>query len=275
MATSLLIDSLTEGDDFVRSYFVEKTEMYVTFISVDYTEMAKNWYEHLKRLNLHNNAIVICLDKKAYDAMQYFGIPSAFADENHLAAFFKHPSIYFTLKHQVSKVLVLYYFNELFPNTDIVFTDVDMIFLKPPIATLRTELSGGYDGCVFIDKYYEDIALQRDKNSGYGGNIIFWQKNAFAKIFSSSAVIDASDPIIGIKVFEEAFNLKLKHLNSFLFTLSEIWNRDHIRNIIKDKTIAIHYSMAADVDSLSRTDFESQIRQKINLMKQYGHWLID
>lgn len=272
----ILIDGVTEGNEFAKQYITGKSEIILTFISADYTDMAKNWYEHLKKIGIHDKALVICLDRDAYVYMQSEHIPSIFADENILAKAFKHPVVQFRFKHQIAKVLILYFLNEMYPSTDLVYTDVDMIFLKDPLPALRSELaSGEYDGCVYIEKQYDDIALGHEEPCDHGGNIIFWRSGLIKEIMGCTTPLDASDPAIGIKVFEDVFEFKLKYLNSFLFTISDIWERDFIRNMIKNTVIAIHYIMAADVDFLSPAEFTSQIQRKINLMKKHGHWLVN
>jgi len=278
MSEIIVLDKLTKGNAFIRQFVTGKTDIIFTNISYRYIEMAKNWYAHLARLNLSTQAIVICFDIVAYQAMLDSQIPAVFVDQEAVAqnhTFLKELFIY---NHQIAKVLTYLYLCKTFIDVNFIYTDVDMIFLKSPINKLKQELTDDYDACIYVERDYSDSVYNHDMVTDHiavGGLVVCISNSCWDKIIKNIKPFNMSDPAIGIKEYGMNLGVKFKLLNAFEFTTSDVWKQDHMRKLLRSICIAIHYTMPAEVDDLNDTELTDQIQHKINLMKQHNHWLLN
>lgn len=272
-----VLDKLTEGNEFIHGFVAGKTDIIFTNISYKYIEMAINWYAHLSKINLATQAIVICFDAVAYQAMLHERIPAVFVDQDVVAADCVALKEYFKHNHQVAKVLTYYYLCKTYSSINFVYTDVDMVFLKSPIDKLKREIKN-YDACVYVERDYSDCVYDHEMVKNYntvGGLVICLSKDYWDKVFKNIKPFNMSDPTIGIKEYSLNLGVNFKLLNAFEFTTAEIWKQEHMRKLLRNICIAVHYTMPAEVDDLTDSELTEQIQQKINLMKQHNHWLLN
>lgn len=276
MSEVIVMENVTKGNTFLREFVGNKTDIIFTNISSKYAEMAKNWFNHLKKLNLHHQSLVVCFDIEAYQTMLENNIPTIFVDQEEISTRYDFLIPLFKHNHQIAKVLTYLFLCKTFTNTNFIYTDVDMVFLKNPINRLRDELSEEYDACIYVERDYSDAVYDHDKVTNHdnvGGLVVCLSKNYWEKVFKNIVPFNMSDPTIGIKEYGIKLGVNFKLLNAFEFTTSEVWKHEHMQKLLKNICIAVHYTMPVEVDELTPEELDKQIELKIQLMKQNNHWL--
>jgi len=293
------MEFFTDGNEFLKQYLNNKEYIYITSLTHEYIEIARNWYESLKHINSNHLALVIALDEKCYKAMNIFNIPSVYWD-----AKIKSNKTYFEWieTEKKTKICGPLHIAKTF-KVDILHSEVDIVFLKNPIQRLKQEIINGYDMTVISDKRFDQFHPNREQgiishidNEGkvnlYGEsyqkrygiqnfgfsymptnqkNINFWNdlsdiSSEFMKKFKNNDESGWLQTILIEKLKKS--NIKAKIMSAFEFANGSVWSNSILKEKIKDNVYLVHYNFC-------KNDLKLKRDQKIFLMKQNNHWYID
>ena len=273
------IPAFTDGNSFADAYICDKQNIVVTCISKNYTRIAHNWFLHLERLNLANEALICCLDLPSYTYAQANKLPSVFLDQEYVTTHYSAAAFAnaYRVKHHLCRVAFLIPYLLFHYNLTVLYADSDMVFLKNPVDKIKTEAKG-YDTCIYSNKTYEDILAGRDDYT-HGGLPMIWTKSLISKLLKGcedhpNCILDADVPL-SHDMLLKTFNLKTTPLHAFQFTNKTIWDNTSIREIIKSQCYAIHYNIVGDITKFVESDFISAVDKKQKAIAQDGFWLLD
>jgi hypothetical protein len=214
----------TKGDDFLSTFLANKQLIYLTTITKEFNEVALNWYLSLKTIKADHLALIVCADPESYEYIQKQQIPCVFLDCNIQKNItgeqwieneknFKLRSLYIIFKHF---------------DVDIVFSDVDIIFLKDPLAKFYQELeeNGPWDWLAMSDKKYSPFVIGRKRghdvfvdkddkteliNTGPTPQTLYGEENA-----GFSFIPNPSSPCRKVGGYEQDKQRKIEFLETFL-----------------------------------------------------------
>lgn len=272
----------------VDSYCKEKVlqhrnEIILTFITHEYCTLMLNWYKHLEKIGLKNNVLVVCLDQQAFDFTSKNNIAGLYIDINGLVESQTEEVVLvkkaYIEKHHICKALILGYITKKY-NTNVIHSDIDMIFLKNPFPKINTIIKDDYDMGVYMDKSYKELTTGQSDETGGSGFIIFyvtptWLPKFISRLEQTPFLID--DDNVGVAVACEHFNnIKAYRFNSFLFTNYDIWQVEAMRSKLKNICYCIHYNTSENTWNydMSYSKINKRNITKVERMKQYGHWLL-
>jgi hypothetical protein len=263
------------NNDFLLKISNENKDLIFCVASHEFKYMAHNWFLHLKKINLNDQSIVICLDFNILNYLKNNNINCIYYTEcitgdlkiNNLKNI--SPSNYVTILTLIFENLFKYY------NFNVIYSDVDMIFLKNPISYFYEILDDDGDCCIFRDIYFKGSIYKSDY---FNGETIFFKKSSYIKIKNvlekQTSKINLFD--LSFDSYKEIFNLNIKPLNRYKFVHSSFLNCNPIKDIISKNAYCVHYS---DIDK-DHYEFDinkilnDYIQKKINDMKKNNHWII-
>jgi hypothetical protein len=292
-------EKFTEGNEFLDSFTSNKTDIFITSITNEYSELAHNWFLSLKNINLNNLALVIALDEECYKYMLKNNIPSVYLNSEIKT---NKSTLEWKENEKEIKVDGPMFISKKY-KLNLFYSEVDIIFLKNPIDKIKNEIDNNQDMICLSDKRFDvfypnrkpNIISHLDKNSGrineYGEsyqskygiynfgfsyipysqkNMNFWEKltknSDYIKKFPKFKE-EGNHQTILIKAIND-FNISVKTLNPFEFVNGMIWNVPYLKNKIKNDCYLIHYN---GLDG--NTPIESK-NLKIKKIKENNHWYV-
>ena len=279
------------NDVFLKSNFSNKQFIITTGITKEFVEMTLNWFESLKRINLHQNVLVVCFDKYTYKELKDNDIPFIFI-ETEITIDTIEDDITIKKRFEILKYLIETL------KVDLIYSDVDIVFFKNPIEKilkLKTNndliLSVNYPVNLFIKRY--GWGDQKIKNDITCNNLSF---NFFYIPYKGIKTIkfweDILKNIINIRHIREQFKT-LNSINNFfginihLLSNIEFCNfscvfNNFYKNYYFDNCYLLHYNYRHYIEYFnpfgkSFKDFNqlNMVKNdKIKLMKMNNHWYI-
>jgi hypothetical protein len=288
------------GVDSLDSFIENKSTVIITSTTYDFIEMLLNWYESLRRVNLHEIAFVIALDTKSYDTLQSRNIPCALIDarvENNTAAQW----IENAKRFKPRGVLHLY---KNYP-VNLIHLDTDIVFFKNFIPRLEQDVVG-YDMIMASDRRFDIFTHKRIKDriitvdhgkttvSDWGlaeqakfgkkngaimylpqstrdKNLIYLEKNTSEEMYKKFPIgvqEGSLQTISNSKALIEETGININILSVYDFPNGSLWKIPYLREQIKDTCYLVHYNFHSHADPKNR------VKEKIEAMKLFGHWYL-
>jgi len=288
------------GAGSLDSFIKNKSTVIITNTTYDFIEMVLNWYESLKRVNLHEIAFVIALDKKSYDTLQAKNIPCALIDarmENNTAAQWIENAKRFNPRG-VLHLYKNYSFN-------LIHLDTDIVFFKNFIPKLEQDATG-YDMVMTSDRRFDTFTHKRVKDRiitvDYGKTTVsdwglaeqakFGEKNgavmylpqntkeknlAYLEKITSEEIYKkfpigvqegSLQTIANSKALISETGVNIKVLSVYDFPNGSLWKVPYLRDQVKDTCYLVHYNFHSHAAPKLR------LTEKIEAMKLYGHWYL-
>jgi hypothetical protein len=276
-----------KNDVFLKNYFNNKNFIITTGITKEFVEMTLNWFESLKRLNLHENVMIFCFDKYDYTQFKNNKIPFVLIDTEISMDSIEEDS---TVKQ---KFEILKYLTHLL-KIDILYSDVDIVFFKNPIDKLLSLkkdndliLSINYPVNLFVKKYGY---INQTKNDITIENLTFnffyfpykgiQTSNIWEKVLEN--LIKIRNNFIDFKSIDNFLNIKIFLLSNLEFcNFSCMFDESYVNYYIKN-CFLIHYNYRNYIEyfipniitTKNFNDLETVKNDKIKLMKLNNHWFI-
>lgn len=288
------------GLENVNTFINNKKNVLITSTTIEFIDMLLNWYESLKHVGLNNLAFAVALDKQSYDILQSKGIPSALIDSqisNNTASQWIENAKRFKPK----AVLYIY---ENYP-VNLIHLDTDMIFFKNFIPRLEEE-AAGYDMVMASDRRFDPYTYERKKDKiitvdhgkknvsdwGLAEQAKFGKKNGAVMYLPGSTknnvlrylkkntseemynrfprgVQEGSlQTISNDKTLLEETGININVLSVYEFPNGSLWKIPYLKEHIKDTCYLVHYNFHSHADPKTR------LMEKIDAMKQHGHWYL-
>jgi hypothetical protein len=134
------------GNDFLNVYLENKKHVIVTLVTKDFVTMTHNWYLSLKNVNLHDQALVVALDEECYQKMQEYNIPSVCLKTNINYLNINDIDTVTQRLHALAHIAKTF-------EIDIIYSDVDIVFLKNPLEELKNEVVN-YDWAMISNRQF-------------------------------------------------------------------------------------------------------------------------
>lgn len=159
-----MVDQFTEGNEFLKTFLKDKDYIYLTSITHEFNEMLLNWHLSLKNINSSHLALAVCLDKNSYSYAQTHSIPSVYLECN-IRSNLKGEE--WIENEKQYKLLGLYIIFKHY-NVDIVFSDVDVVFLKPPVEKLlQISQEEDWDWIAMSDRRFKSFVVNRNRHHDF------------------------------------------------------------------------------------------------------------
>jgi hypothetical protein len=288
------------GAEDLDRFITDKPTVIMTSTTCDFIEMLLNWYESLKRINLHNIVFAIALDTKSYNILQHNNIPCALIDakiENTTAAQW----IENAKRFKPRGILHLY---KKYP-INLIHLDTDIVFFKNFIPKLEQEALG-YDMVMASDRRFDMYTIKRVKDriitvnhdkttvSDWGlaeqakfgekngaimylpqntkeKNLEYLEKNTSEEMYKKFPIgvqEGSLQTISNSKTLIEEAKIKINVLSVYDFPNGSLWKVPYLRDQIKDTCYLVHYNFHSHADPKIR------LTEKIEAMKLSGHWYL-
>lgn len=290
----------SKGEEKLRDLILVNPTIIVTSTTIDFIDMALNWYKSLERVNTHHLAFVIALDKFAYCTLEENNIPCALID----ASFTNNTASEWIENAKIYKPMgPLYIYNKYFIN--LLHLDTDIVFLKEFISKIEQE-SEGADIVMASDRRFDSfhhkrikdkiISVNFDKKTisdwGLAEQAKYGEKNGaimylprikkeknlhYLKTVTSKEIYkhfpkgvqDGSlQTISNNKQLIQKTNINIKTLSVYDFPNGSIWKVPYLRKNIKDTCYMVHYNFHSHAGPKQR------LKDKITAMKKFGHWYL-
>ena len=158
-----MICKFTDNEDFLDSYVQDKNDLFTTCVTYEYADMTYNWFLSLKNIGLEGLAVIVALDKLAYDFFLERNLPCVFLDCK-----IKSNQTYdeWKVNEKYIKVDAPFYIKTKYKK-NIIHSEVDIIFLKNPLEKLKQEVGNEYDLLCVSDKRFDIFNSKRNINYAF------------------------------------------------------------------------------------------------------------
>lgn len=261
-------------NNFLTNLSNNNKELIICVASVEYKQLAHNWFLNLKKIGLDNQSIVICLDFNILNYLKQNNVNCMHYSENMITTLdVEKIKNFYTLPHEILCVLIV---ESLFKqyNFNLVLSDVDMIFLKNPFSYFYENLNDDGDCCFFQNIDFKEVMFSTNKTLG---NILFYKKTAYYKIQDAINNLNSIDMNnLDLQEIKTNFNLNIKTLNKSYFIHSSFLDVNFAKEIFEKNAYCVHYADTLDktVKYGSNDNLKICIDRKINDMKKNNHWII-
>ena len=269
--------------NFLKNYLKNKKYAYITYITVDFVEMTKNWYISLKNLNLHDQVLVVCFDELSYFWMKGNKIPSILLKAN----------VNVDNIEEINSIIPKMWFFKYFSNNfklDIIHTDVDIIYLKNPLETLQKSIKN-FDVALCSNKEYN---YSRILNKKYNNcekeevepvnlfyvpysekSNILWDKIIEGLVYKRDVDKNNKDGFIEVLLYNQ---MNIKYLNIYEFANCSCFNNSLLKNKILNSCYTLHYNYRQYKHLWQKYENNENLLavkdNKIQMMKDNNHWFI-
>jgi len=264
-------------------------------ITFNYVEMAYNFIENLKMFDLNKNIFFLCLDDQIFNELNKI----VYCEKN--TDITKNKKIKnrgdWIEAEKYSKIPMVRYLLDKFKR-DIILSDIDIFYLKNPL-TLFYKYADNYDIVSSSDKPYFTFNLLREKDKivtcvplpkdygitdqkkyGYMNGAVALYKyqkkiiEEFDKTFTTELLksyprrveAGAAQTIYNTNI--QKTKLLVKKLSVFEIANGSLLNVDYLKKKALEEAVGIHYNFCSP-------DPYNGYRQKIEKMKENGHWIIN
>jgi hypothetical protein len=288
------------GIDNVNNFFKNKKDALITSTTIEFVDMLLNWYESLKHVRLEKLAFAVALDKKSYDILQANSIPSALIDSN----INNKTASQWIENAKIFKPKAVLYIYENYP-VNLIHLDTDIIFFRNFIPRLAEE-SLNHDMVMASDRRFDPFTYKRKKDQiitidhnkktvsdwGLAEQAKFGRKNG-AVMYLPNSTKDKVLNYLKKNTSEEMYSkyprgvqggslqtisndrdlleqskIDINILSVYEFPNGSLWKIPYLREHIKDSCYLVHYNFHSHADPKKR------LIEKIDAMKQYGHWYL-
>jgi len=289
----------TAGSKDIVKKITDKKYAIVSTTTIEFVDMAANWYRSLETVGLESFAIVIAYDLASYNKLNDYGITCAYLDvgtfpRNTDGEWYEMEK---RTNHLGAKVILEHF------NVNLIRTDTDIFFFKNFIPKFECEDNNELDMIVCSDRRFDPYTPLRKKNHiitiNVHGQVEDWGESdqskygdtngtiCYVPIRSKRKAIDFHDSISEKKYLEQfpvnqyagcaqriwnhavkEKKLRVKVLSIFDFPNGSIWKVPYLRKSIEKTCYCVHYNFHSHAAPLQR--FE----EKKEAMMKNGHWLL-
>lgn len=281
---------------------LDSKHLIVTSVTKQFAPLAHNWYQSGKNIGIEKPMCIFALDDDAHDYLEKNNIP-VFRWDNKEPEPNTNRGEWIELEKKYKfKIPITVGLTTLSERFDVVVSDVDIVFLKPPFEKISAEIQN-HDFCCITDKRFDIFNTKRQKNKmvtvenkktvkdwGLTDQSLYGEINgAFGYFPVNDRTIPflnkLQDPEILAKfpkkveagAAQTIFNIMLKELkyttkilDPFEFPNGSIWGVPYLKKEIKNSCYLIHYNFIS-----KDFDYELFPEKKIALMKSDNLWFLD
>lgn len=289
----------TLGSEAVEQKLTNKKYAIVSTTTIEFADMAANWYKSLQAIGLESFAIVVAYDLASYNKLNDYGVTCGYLD----VGIFPRDTDgeWYEMEKRTNylgAILILKHF-----NINVIRTDTDIFFFKNFIPKFEDEDNNELDMIVCSDRRFDNFTPVRKKNhvvtinvhgqaedwgesdqSKYGdtnGTICYIparsrqrvidfhnsiSEESYLKQFPSNQYAGCAQRIWNYAVKEK--ELRVKVLSIFDFPNGSIWKVPYLRESIKETCFSVHYNFHSHAAPIQR------FKEKKEAMIKNGHWLL-
>jgi len=295
-----VLTMFTIGSAEIQNQFKDKSTAIVTTTTIEYVDMAVNWFLSLKRVGLDDISVVVCYDRQSYDILKDHNIPCGYLNVGTfpLSSEGEWYEMEKRVQYRGAQIFLDYF------DLNLVKTDSDIFFFKNFVNKLAEETILEYDVSVCSDKRFDKYIQNRQKDKiitlnydrtktddwgisdqvKYGelcGSISYIPKRSRDRVRKYIEHVTSEDTLEAYPrlsysgsaqaVWNDAASqhkFRIKKLSVYDFPNGSLWKVPYLQEAIRDTCYSIHYNFHSHAAPTQR------FLEKRDAMIHNNHWLL-